>query len=139
MNTPKLTITSKLHLGRGERGRVEVKPHAPAPPPLALAGRVPRVSRLMALAIHFDALLRRGEVKDYADLARLGHVTRARVTQLMNLLMLAPDLQEALLFLPPVQRGRDTIREWQVRPIAAEPVWAKQRRRWSDLARTQRA
>ena len=136
MNSPTLTITAKLHLGRGERGRVEVKPHVPAPPPQAPAGRVPRISRLMALAIHFDALLRRGEVKDYADLARLGHVTRARVTQLMNLLMLAPDIQEALLFLPPVEGGRDTIKEWQVRPIAAEPVWARQRRMWGRLLTT---
>lgn len=109
---------------------MEMKPHAPAPPPQAPPGRVPRISRLMALAIHFDALLRRGEVKDNADLARLGHVTRARATQLMNLRMLAPDIQEALLFLPPVESGRDTIKEWQVRPVAAQPVWARQRRMW---------
>jgi hypothetical protein len=89
----------------------------------------------MALAIHFDDLLRRGEVKDYADLARLGHVTRVRVTQVMNLLMLAPDIQEALLFLPAVEAGRDPVKEWQVRPIAAEPLWAEQRRAWRRTLR----
>jgi len=52
----------------------------------------------MALAIRFDDLIRRGEVRDYADLARLGHVSRARITQIMNLLNLAPDIQERLLF-----------------------------------------
>ncbi len=45
-------------------------------------------------------LIREGVVTDYAELARLGHVTRARVTQIMNLLHLAPDIQETLLFLP---------------------------------------
>lgn len=87
----------------------------------------------MALAIRFDDLLQRGEVKDYADLARLGHVTRARVTQIMNLLNLAPDIQEEILFLPPVEAGRDQIMEWQVRPVAAKPVWETQRRAWADL------
>ena len=70
-------------------------------------GSVPRVTRLMALAIKFDGMLARGEVRDYADLARLGYVTRARITQIMNILTLAPDIQEALLFLPRTTTGRD--------------------------------
>jgi hypothetical protein len=107
---------------------------APAP-----TGRVPKVARLMALAIKFDGMLARGEVKDYAELARLGHVTRARVTQIMNLLNLAPDIQEAILFLPPVQRGRDPLKEWQVRPVAAEVVWAEQRKRFGAVAAAFRA
>jgi len=61
--------------------------------------RIPRISRYMALAIHFEDLIRQGVVTDYADLARLGHVTRARVTQIMNLRLLAPEIQEELLFL----------------------------------------
>ena len=93
-------------------------------------GRVPRIARLMALAIRFDRLIREGEVTDQADLARLGHVTRARVTQIMNLLHLAPDIQEELLFLPRTEHGRDPICEPMVRPIAAEPDWRKQRRMW---------
>ena len=135
MNTdPTLTITSRLRLQRREKGRLELRPNmAPVHAAVARAGRVPRVSRLMALAIHFDGMLRRGEVKVLADIARLGHVTRARATQVMNLLMLAPDLQEALLFLPEVEAGRDPVKEWQMRPIAAEPVWTKQRRMWRKL------
>jgi hypothetical protein len=65
------------------------------------------------------------------------HMTRARMTQIMNLLNLAPDIQEALLFLPPVQGGRDPVKAWQVRPIAAEPNWHRQYRRWSELLRSQ--
>jgi hypothetical protein len=43
-------------------------------------------------------LIQQGVVKDYADLARLGQVSRARITQIMNLLNLAPDIQEPILF-----------------------------------------
>ena len=89
----------------------------------------------MALAIRFDGLVRRGEVRDYADLARLGYVTRARITQIMNLLHLAPDIQEALLFLPRTLQGRDPIREKDVRPIAGVQHWSRQRAMWVQLVR----
>jgi len=130
---PGLTLTTRVHFGAGAKGTLSLRrgsaPAAEAVPPPR--GRVPKVARLMALAIRFDGMLRRGEVTDYAELARLGHVTRARLTQIMNLLCLAPDLQEAILFLPAVVGGRDQVKEWQVRPIAAEPVWGEQRRRWA--------
>jgi hypothetical protein len=84
----------------------------------------------MALALRFQRLVESGEVRDYAELARLGHVTRARMTQIMNLLNLAPDIQENLLFLPPVEFGRDPIRELQLRPITLVPDWRKQRQMW---------
>ncbi|MCW5775493.1 MAG: hypothetical protein KIS87_03475 [Phycisphaeraceae bacterium] len=84
----------------------------------------------MALAIRFDALVREGAVSTQGDLAAVGHVTRARVTQIMNLLHLAPDLQEAILFMPPVARGRDPVTEHELRPIAAEVDWNRQRHLW---------
>lgn len=55
-------------------------------------GRVPRVAKLMALAIRFQGFLNEGAVEDYAELARLAHVSRARISQIMNLLLLAPDI-----------------------------------------------
>lgn len=133
--TQTLTFTSNLHMQRHAHGRLELRTgEVPAPSiEPAYSGRVPRIARLMALAIRFEDLVRRGEVQDYADLARLGHVTRARVTQIMNLLMLAPDLQEQILLLPPVEFGRDPLKEWQVRSVAKQPIWAKQRRRWRAL------
>lgn len=130
---PGIRIEQQVHFKSVRRGRKQLtigQAPVPAPPPL---GRVSRLARLMALAIRFDGLLRRGELHDYADLARFGHVTRARVTQIMNLLNLAPDIQEALLFLPPIEAGRDPIKEWQVRPIAAETDWRNQRRLWREL------
>ena len=131
-----LTFQCKVHFTQARRGRKQMTVgEAPAPAPVPL-GRVPRIARLMALAIRFEGLLAQGEVRDYADLARLGHVTRARVTQIMNLLNLAPDIQEQLLFLPPIEAGRDAIKEWQVRPVAGTPDWRKQRRMWHELSRS---
>ena len=66
----------------------------------AADGCIPRIARLMALAIRFEGLLRDETIRDYAELARLGRVTRARMTQIMKLLDLAPDIQEQILFLP---------------------------------------
>jgi hypothetical protein len=89
----------------------------------------------MALALRFDGLIRSGEVKNYAELARLGHVTRARISQIMSLLLLAPDIQGELLFLPAAQRGRASILLCHLWPIAANPDWASQRRQWRVLRR----
>lgn len=83
-------------------------------------GRVPRVARLMALAIRFEGLIANGDVADYAELARLANVSRARITQVINLLLLAPDIQEALLFLPPVEKGRDSIKVSQLQKLALQ-------------------
>lgn len=96
-------------------------------------GRVPRVARLMALAIRFEELVRSADVADYATLARLGHVTRARISQIMNLLTLAPDIQEAILFLPPITKGRDAIHLLQLQPIALTLSWPRQRKMWRTL------
>ena len=70
---------------------------------------------------------------DYAELARLGHVTRARMTQITNLLSLAPDIQEELLFLTRPEHGREPITERHLRPLAAEPNWNRQRRLWRQI------
>jgi hypothetical protein len=88
----------------------------------------------LALAHRFEELIRDGEVRDYADLARLGHVTRARVSQIMDLSLLAPNIQEAILFLPATERGRESITERDLRPIAALADWNKQRRTWANSA-----
>ena len=87
----------------------------------------------MALALRLDELVRTGQVAHYSALASLGHVTRARVCQILNLLHLAPDIQEALLFLPPTQRGRDAIILADLMAIAAAFDWRRQRRLWRRL------
>ena len=120
------------HHGRGRhKERRSGAESAPLPP-----GRVPRVARLMALALRLDELVRTGQVASYSALAALGHVTRARICQIMNLLHLAADIQEALLFLAPTQRGRDAIILADLMPIAADFDWRKQRRLWRQLLPT---
>jgi hypothetical protein len=94
---------------------------------------VPRVSRLMALAMRCDELIRSGKVTGYAELARLGHVSRARLSQIVSLLCFAPDLQEKILFLPRTLKGRDPIQLRHLLPIAVLPDWRKQRIRWKSL------
>jgi hypothetical protein len=128
-----LTIEREVHFDRRGKGARKVLADGPQPQAPAEPGRVPRVARLMALALRFDGLVRSGAVKDYAALARLGHVTRARVSQVMSLLHLAPDLQEALLFLPRTVRGRDPLVLRDLLPITALTDWRKQRPRWRDL------
>jgi hypothetical protein len=127
------TIERPLHFRRGKNSRAQQTQQTPASTEQPLtAGRVPRVAKLMALALRFENLLRTGEIASYAELGRLGHVTRARVCQIMNLTGLAPDLQEALLFLPQTDRGRDRIILADLQPIAALLDWRQQRRRWAE-------
>jgi hypothetical protein len=117
--------------GRGQRSFSQAV--STAPPPSVPRGRVPRVSRLLALALRLDELVRAGVVADYATLAELAHVSRARISQIMNLLVLAPDIQETLLFLPRTQRGRDPIHLRQLQRLAAVPDWRQQRTLWLTL------
>ena len=130
-----LTVEADIHFerrGRGSRRALEPGTDPAADRPV---GRLARVTRLMALAIRFDKLIQAEDVTDYSELARLGHVTRARVTQIMNLLMLAPDIQEEILFLSRVTVGRDPIHLRQLQPIALVPDWRKQRQQWHCIER----
>lgn len=125
-----LKVKAKVHFkqhGRSKKLSLGAKPVSPI-------GRVPRVAKYMALAMRFEQLLAAGEVQNYAEIARLANVTRARVTQIMNLLLLAPDLQERLLFLPRIEAGRDTITLGDLQAIALQPSWEVQRRMMGSLA-----
>jgi hypothetical protein len=93
--------------------------------PANTAVHIPRITRLMALAIKFQEMVDCGEVRDYADIARLGYVTRARLTQIMNLLLLAPDIQEALLHSG--AKLEKPLSERHIRSIAAVESWESQR------------
>ena len=129
MTTPS-TIECTVRFHRGGRGaRKELQSGAEPLPP----DRVPRLARLLALAHRFETLLRAGVVKNHAVLARLGHVSRARICQITSLLQLAPDIQEEILFLRRSERGRGPVQLRQVRPITAVLDWSQQRRLWRKL------
>ena len=91
--------------------------------------RIPRITRLMALAIKFQDMVDNGEVSGYADLARLGYVSRARLTQIMNLLLLSPGLQEHLLF----NQGGAAAQERTLRAVTRHVLWDDQRRRFDEI------
>ncbi len=127
-----VTKTFEVHFPTGQRGRKRIK-RGPTPVVDTPSGRVPRLSRLMALAYHFENLIEQGGVYSQTDLAQLGHVSRARVTQIMNMLHLAPDIQAEILFLPPITQGREPIPETKIRPIIREVCWERQREMWRNL------
>jgi hypothetical protein len=95
-------------------------------PPRVSVGRVPRIARLLALAHDIERRVRSGELDDLAAAARAYGLTRARVTQIVNLTLLAPSVQEEILALPPVTYGRDVITERALRAIVAEAEWSMQ-------------
>jgi site-specific DNA recombinase len=96
-------------------------------------GRLPRITRLMALAVRCQELLRTGTVQNYAELARLGIVSRPRMTQVMNLLNLAPEIQEEVLFLPEVEEGREPVSERALRRLPGVISWKDQLEIWNQL------
>jgi hypothetical protein len=126
------SLTLEWNLDAGIRRGKPRKGAAPVP---AATERTPQ-NRLMALAVKFDGMLREDVVTDYADLARLGLITRARMTQIMNLLNLAPNIQEQIMFLPERTEGRETVAERNLRPQARIVSWGRQRKLWRNLAKT---
>jgi hypothetical protein len=105
------------------------------PPPTAPdrpKGRLPRITRYMALAIYYEDLIRQGHVHDYAEIAALGHVTRARLTQIMNLRLLAADIQEEIISMVRLVKGRDMLCLQQLQRIALESNWQNQRKLWES-------
>ena len=121
-----LRIERTLTCRRGGRGAPKVFRAHPEPAPAPIpTGRVPRIARLLALAHRFDRLVQTGAVADGSALARLGHVSRTRIAQILNLLNLSPSIQEEILFLPCTERGRDPIHLAQLLPIALAQTWNK--------------
>jgi hypothetical protein len=93
------------------------------------------VARLLAFAHEIERRIRAGELDDLAHAARVLGLTRARVTQIANLALLAPEIQEEILAMPPVTRGREAVTERRLRRIVAEANWETQRELWSRCQR----
>jgi hypothetical protein len=117
---------------------LEFRRHVPAPAFRTIPASEPqerphRIARMLALAHRLDELVRSGAVRDHGELARLGHVSPARICQFMTLLHLAPAIQEYLLFLTTGERI--PITEPILRKIAREPRWDRQRAVFQSLLR----
>lgn len=96
-----------------------------------------RIARQLALAHALQKRVEDGEFVDYADMARALGFTRARITQIMDLLLLAADIQEEILFLE-VPPGAQPVSERAVRDSVLKSLdWQEQRRRWAQVKRTE--
>jgi hypothetical protein len=102
------------------------KPKPPKEP------RMPRVVELLRKAQAWRALLESGEVRNQAEIARREGVTRARGTQAMGLLRLAPEIQQHILSMPNAVR-QPAITERALRPIAQLEDTADQRAQFEEL------
>jgi len=118
---------SKVQHGRRQIASSN-RPSRPQP-----IGRVPRVARMLALAHHFDRFIAQGVIKDYAEIARLTQLSRARVTQIMTLKFLAPVIQEEIAWLPN-SKGKDEVLEKELRKIAMMADWQAQQQCWRQLS-----
>jgi hypothetical protein len=123
-------MTFEYQLPKRGRALPPLLPRAAGEP----AGLPPRVARLIALAHKLETSLHSGQVNDYEELARLVHVSPTRIEQILVLGLLAPDIQEYVLFLRP--EPASLISEQQLRAIAREPRWDRQRTRFQNLLRT---
>ena len=123
-------VTYALDIRVGKKGHRKAFSSDQRPLDGEAAGRaIPRIARLMALAIRFEGLLRDKTIRDYAELARLGRLTRARMTQIMKLLDLAPDIQEQILFLPLIKG----LNERNLRPVVSRIDWHERRRLFQKI------
>ena len=130
----RVTLCIPIHLATPARRTVVREGPKPARPD----GRIPRISRLLALAHHFRHLLDTRVLRTQMELAALTKLTTARISQIMDLLVLAPDIQEEILFLPPLTKGSAPITERDLRPLLKRLVWREQREGWAELRRSMR-
>jgi hypothetical protein len=132
--TERLTINRQFHVATKRSGTKQIQSGTK---PVIPAGRVPRISRLLALAHHCFRLVQSGAIINQSELAHFGQISTTRMTQIMWLDNLAPDIQEEILFLPRTTQGRDAIKEADIRPIAKTLDWKHQRKMWQKLKSTE--
>ena len=129
-SSPRIEI--QVHFATGDRGRKQLKtgpkPSEPKPPREA----VPRLAQLLALAHRWDRLIEEGVVANRAEIASMMGLSRARVTQIMALLNLAPGIQEKILSRP-LDTGLERLTERSIRSLTALPTWDGQRQLWASL------
>lgn len=131
-----MTVVFKTHFAPAGRRKELQEGEAPPRPEPVPQGRTPRITKLMALAIHLQKLLDDGAVPDCAAIARLAGLSRARISQLFNLNLLAPRIQEEILFLPRIHKGHDPITERDLRSITLKPRWDMQIKDWQALTQS---
>lgn len=118
-----------MYRRRGSKVLFAPEPFAGAHPTVR---RPAHVARMLALAHHVESAIERGLFPDRAAVARKLGLTRARITQLLNLLLLAPELQQCVLSLEAVD-GVEPMSERAVRSVASALSWTEQKAAWTRL------
>jgi hypothetical protein len=129
--TSTTVVTGKLHHVRKGHSKRFVDTPPATPPPVR---RPARVAIMLALAHQIQQAIDRGVVPDRAEVARRLGLTRARVTHLLNLTLLAPDTQEQILALQTTD-GAEPITERTLRVVTLAGTWVEQRRHYAGIAR----
>jgi hypothetical protein len=127
---PGMLLTVPLHRVRGLRVDFQTQPRAPIP----VNDKPMKVARMLAMAHILAAQIATGEYADYQDASLAYRVSKGRISQLLDLTLLAPDIQAQILMLTQ-PHGDDLISERDLRPIikSSQGLWSAQRRAWRDL------
>ena len=125
-------VELKVHIATSAHGRKQIR-KGPVPEKISPPREdLPRITKLLALAHRWNRLIEEGVVANNAEIASMMGLSRARVTQIMALLYLAPEIQEQILASPP-DPGLERLTERSVRVLTALPAWDDQRRLWVSL------
>ncbi|MBI5788791.1 MAG: hypothetical protein HZA78_08065 [Candidatus Schekmanbacteria bacterium] len=115
-----LAVEYKVDFGNGKKHiRAKKKPAANSTKP---TNKPAYITRLLALAHHLQDLIDQGVVQDYADIARLSGLTKARVSQIMHLTLLAPQIQEEIL----IGNPQIILKGHALRIVLKTAIWEEQ-------------
>lgn len=130
-----ITLKSQVNIQIAAKGRKRIIPvdGSKMNREVVLRPKLQRITRLMALAIRFDEMIRTNEANDLVDLARRAKVSQPRMSQIMALNLLAPDIQKSLLDLPPLKVGKPFLHEKRLRSLTGIIDWDVQREEWLNI------
>jgi hypothetical protein len=119
-------VEFQVHFRTGQYGRRHLREGDCRKEPYHPDKTLPRLTRLLALAHRWNRLIEEGAITDYAEIARTMGLSRARVTQIMDLLYLAPEIQEEILS----GKTLEPVSERAARTLIRIPEWEKQCAVW---------
>jgi len=126
-------VEFRVYFQAGYLGRKHLRKGVPSKEPQRPIDDLPRLTRLLALAHRWSGLIDEGVVSDYAEIAKMMGLSRARVTQIMDLLYLAPDIQDDILFARSSEKLELDVPDRAMRQITRIPDWNDQRKLWRSL------
>ena len=125
-------VELKVHIATSAHGRKQIRKGPVTEKVSPPREELPRITKLLALAHRWNWLIEESVAKDQAEIARLMGLSAARISQIMDLLNLAPDIQETIILGATIPHIA-CISERAMRPISGQPVWEQQRRLCSRI------